>query len=562
MKQIGKTLCAVILLITAAGTNVALGAITVKLDRDSVAMGDTLRLILTVTEGEEISDDDLRPLVSDFEILQRSTNSNTSIVNGRMSQTRQLIIELTPKREGNLQIPSLHIGQSVTPGIPVVVDAAPDIHSGDQSVVFEAEVDQHSVYVQGQIILTLRVQQAVNLEGRSITELKLENAFVKPLEQHSFQRNIDGRPWLVDEIRYAIFPEQSGTLEIPAQVFSGRASQGRRGFFSFGSGGPLVRRSTQPITIDVLPKPDSFTADTWLPAKRLTLEEKWSTPPDNLHVGESATRSIRIVGEGVQGAQLPPVMFTPIDGLKYYPDQPKISEEENGGGLQGIREDSAAVVPTRAGAFLIPEIRIPWWDTQTKQLQFAVLPAREINVTPAEPSQVLPQGAIPSPTGDNVTATPVSTASASLESNRLWMILSAVSTVGWLVTLLYLWRLRHSRPAEKNAVVDDTSEKRAFKQVLLACAAGNAVAARSAIIKWAAAFDPATAAVSLRQVAAQFGDETFTRQLESLDAGLYSPEAVKWTGDAIADSIRRLRREYKKDTAEEAGQLKLYPGTV
>ncbi len=122
------------------------------------------------------------------------------------------------------------------------------------------------------------------------------------------------------------------------------------------------------------------------PPGSLTLEENWSTSPEQLRVGESATRTIRIQGEGLQGAQLPPILFAPTDGLKYYPDQPQISEQEIPDGLLGIRQDSAAVVPTRAGTYLIPEIRIPWWDTQSEQVQYAVLPEREITVTAAEPT--------------------------------------------------------------------------------------------------------------------------------------------------------------------------------
>ncbi len=230
MKPISHTMTLLVVLMMALGGNVAQGAVTAKLDRDRVSLGDTLRLTITATEDEELDDADLRALLNDFEILQRSTSSNTSIVNGRMSRTRQVIIELSPTRQGKLQIPSIQFGKSSTASLPVVVGAAPKTHAGDQTVLFEAEVDQRNVYVQGQIILTLRVQQAVNLEGRGISELKLDNAFVKPLEQRSFQRTIDGRQWLVDELRYAIFPEQSGTLEIPAQVFSGRVDRGRREF--------------------------------------------------------------------------------------------------------------------------------------------------------------------------------------------------------------------------------------------------------------------------------------------------------------------------------------------
>ncbi|MEZ5501363.1 MAG: BatD family protein [Halioglobus sp.] len=554
-----------------AGT-VALAAVTTSLDRDSVALGDTLRLTITTTEDEEVDDRALRPLQADFEILQRSTSSNTTIINGRMSQNRQLVLELSPRHQGNLEIPPLHIGSNTTARIPVVVGAAPDIHTAGQSVVFEAEVDQHSVYVQGQVILTLRVLQAVNLEGRSISELKLDNAFVKPLEQHSFQRTIDGRPWLVDEIRYAIFPEQSGTLEIPAQVFSGRMDQGRRSFFDFGSSGKLVRRSTEPLAIEVLPKPASYTADTWLPAQRLAIEETWSTPPEQLRVGESATRTVRITGDGLQGAQLPPVMFTPTDGLKYYPDQPKISEREIAGGLEGVREDSAAVVPTRAGTYLLPEIRIPWWDTQTRQLQYAVLPEREITVMAAAPgSGAATPAAAPAAASGQLTpegTPPVATITPA--PSPVWQMLAVASTAGWLLTLLYLWWSRRPVPVAATPDRRSASEQQAFRELLAACAAGNASAARAALLQWAAALHPAAGPVSLERVGRQFGDEELRQQLEQLDASLYRPRQERprqekpgrgdWSGERLADCARRLRAGHKNNAnSPVGGPLELYP---
>ncbi|MDG2272322.1 MAG: BatD family protein, partial [Halioglobus sp.] len=376
MKPIGNTLAILIVLIIMLGTPSAVGSVTASLDRNKVALGDTLRLTIIATEGEEMSEADLRALNKDFEVMGRSTNNSTSIINGRMSRTRQLSIDLMPKREGEIQVPSIRMGKNITSPLLINVIPASDTLADGKTVIFELEVDKDSVYVQGQLILTLRVQQSINLDGRSISELKLANAFVKPLEQHSFQRNIDGRPWRVDELRYAIFPEQSGTLEIPAQVFSGRTSRGQRSFFDMGNSGQLVRRSTAPLFINVLPKPSSFTADTWLPAQRLTLQETWSTDPNELRVGESTTRTIEVVGEGLQGAQLPPILFTPIEGLKYYPDQPQISEQEVADGLVGIRQDSAAVVAIRPGTYLIPEIRIPWWSTQTETLEYAILPER------------------------------------------------------------------------------------------------------------------------------------------------------------------------------------------
>lgn len=561
MKSISHGLALVVVLIMALSGNVALGAVTAELDRDRVALGETLRLTISASGDEELDDADLRPLLDDFDILQRSTSSSMTMDNNRVSRVRQVIIDLTPLRQGNLEIPSMRVGNSTTPSLSVVVGATPDSPPSDQSVVFEAEVDQDTVYVQGQVILTLRVQQSVNLEGANIGEVKLDNAFVKPLEKHAFQRTIDGRQWLVHELRYAIFPEQSGTLEIPAQVFSGRIDEGRRSFFDLGHGGKLMRRSTEAISINVRPKPDSFTAPTWLPSRKVTLEESWSIPPDQLRVGESATRTIRIQGEGLQGAQLPPIMFAPADGLKYYPDQPQITEEEIPGGLLGTREDSAAVVPTRAGSYLIPEIRIPWWNTQTEQVEYAVLPQRTITVTATEPANTPKAEASTSSPAIEAAANPVVTAATATqqEQSPIWQILSIVSTLGWLLTLLYLWQRREPGAKETSAPQDNPTEKYAYKKLVAACNSGDARSARGAVIAWAAALSPKSPAVTLEQVAMQFGDAEFTYQLQHLDALLYSQAHGIWDGAGLVACARRLRGGDRDTDKSKAGALRLYP---
>jgi hypothetical protein len=385
---------------------------------------------------------------------------------------------------------------------------------------------------------------------------------------------IDGRPWLVDEVRYAIFPEQSGTLEIPAQVFSARIASGRRSFFDLGGGGQLVRRNTQAITLNVLPKPATYPTADWLPAQNLTLTETWSTPPEQLRVGESATRTVRIVGTGLQGAQLPPILFTPIDGLKYYPDQPAISEQEVDSGLEGIREDSAAVVPTRAGTYTIPEIRIPWWDTRTGELQYAVLPERTITATGSDPAHTgtpeplgAPENAqsLPGPASAiDLTATTALPGSPALEGElRMWQAVGVGSTLGWLLTLLYLWRRRGPKTTVASEAAHTVAEKGAFKALLMACGDGNAAGARAAVITWAATIVPGAAPVSLEQVAQRLGDEDFRRQLEELNAALYRPGNSSWSGTTLAECARRVRAGHVGVSVSNREQpIQLYPSTV
>ena len=549
------SLCLLLLLLLAGGTVHA--EVSAALDRDRVAMGDTLRLTITAEGDEAISNVDLQPLQADFEILRRSTASNTSIINGRRSHTSQLLLDITPRREGSLHIPPLRLGRHATQRLPVAVGPAPETITGEETVVFSAELDRDTVYVQGQVLLTLRLQQAINLEDRSITELQLDDAFVVPLEQKSFQRTVDGRPWLVHEVRYAIFPEHSGQLQIPPQLFSARESQARRSLFDPG-GGRQIRRRTEALSIDVTSRPDTFPGDTWLPARSLTVEETWSTPPETLRAGESATRSITLKAEGLQGAQLPPMRFPATAGLKYYPDQPVIEDSEVAGGLLGSRRDSAALVPLRESTWHIPEIRIPWWDTQADQLRYAVLPGRDISVAAAVPGSAptpVP-GALEAGAG-TIALTPPTTPSSG--SSRTWQIIAAISSALWLLTLAaLLWRRRESRP-ETAREASNISESRAFQRLLAACAADQASQARAALIHWVASLYPEERIVSLEQAAHTLRDDRLRDALQHLNAALYSSGGTAWQGAPLAAIARDLRRRHRQVNSDDAAALTLYP---
>jgi len=567
MKAIGNTLLSVLLaaLLLASPAQAALDA---QLDRQQVALGDTLRLIISATGDEDLGRIDLTPLERDFEILQRSSNSNVSIINGQRSQTRQLILDLTAKREGTLQVPPLSSGGASTAVLTVSVSQPPELPDNGQAVVFEAEVDRDSVYVQGQILLTLRVQQAINLDARSVSELQLDNAFVKPLEQKSFQRTVNGKPWLVHEVRYAIFPEQSGTLEIPGQTFSARESQARRSLFDRNQG-RAIRRNSDPVRIEVLPRPDQYPANaTWLPARQLKIVEQWSTPPEQLQAGQSATRSIRLSAEGLQGAQLPPVLFPATPGLKYYPDQPEIVETEVSTGIVGQRTDSAALVPIGPGTYHIPEIRIPWWDTESGELREAVLPGRDITVTAAPGNTNAAPAGSPAPgTAIRLDMSPTAQA-ADADELWLWRAVAGVAVIGWLATLLWLWRSQRRTGAKTGAAEgpDATGEAAAYKQLQAACASNQAGRARAALLNWGQSLYPDEPGLALEHITARLGDAALADEVHSLNqhlyAGVESPagDQGNWDGKALAANVKALRKTRLKRHSAAVDKLSLYPG--
>jgi hypothetical protein len=282
-----------------------------------------------------------------------------------------------------------------------------------------------------------------------------------------------------------------------------------------------------------------------------------------LRVGESATRTITIRGDGLQGAQLPPVLFPATEGLKYYPDQPVIDDTESATGLAGTRVDSAAVVPTRAGRWQIPELRIPWWDTNSNELRYAVLPGREIEVAAAEFAAT---GAAPVTAPAPAPALDPGSAGAipiiARGNNHLWQIVSAVTAAGWLLTLLYLAWSRRGRAAPPPREREQPGEQEAFRELLAACGASDPRRARQAVVRWSAALHSRPGLTSLAQAASAHDDAAMSAALESLNTALYSGRTSPWDGSALAEAARPLRARSRGKVQRDEPSLQLYPRTT
>jgi hypothetical protein len=254
-------------------------------------------------------------------------------------------------------------------------------------------------------------------------------------------------------------------------------------------------------------------------------------------------------------------MFPATQGLKYYPDQPAISESESATGLVGTRVDSVAVVPTEVGRWQIPELRIPWWDTRSNELRYAVLPGRELDVAGANPaapghtpaSIAAPGGAIaPVREADIIPL-------AGNGNSVLWQIASVVNGAGWLLTLAYLAWSRRKRDKPRSAESANPRERQAFRDLMAACAAGNPVQARQAVVRWTEALTSQPGMASLARVAAVHGDPALGSALDALNAALYGSESPAWDGAALAHAARRIRSQTRRGTGPEVPPLQLYP---
>ncbi|MFM8330862.1 MAG: BatD family protein [Candidatus Methylumidiphilus sp.] len=256
-------------------------------DRDPVRVDETFNLVFST--AEDVDDDpDFSPLADDFDIVSQNQGSQTSIINGKISQRQEWTLTLSPKRAGRLTIPPIAFGSDRSPAASVtVVDggaAAPPGGDDHAELKLEVEASPKDPYVQAQVIYTVRILLRVNVVGADLSEPALPDALVEKLgEDRRYNTTRNGWEYTVIERKYAIFPQKSGLLRLDPVQLTAQVEVGGRSFFSRST--RAMRVKSEAIDLKVRPQPTAFTGSHWLPAAELTLEESWTQDPPQAKAG-------------------------------------------------------------------------------------------------------------------------------------------------------------------------------------------------------------------------------------------------------------------------------------
>ncbi|MBV1879636.1 MAG: BatD family protein [Pseudomonadales bacterium] len=558
IRPIGKFISLVILLMLA---NIATAQLTVSVDRDQISMVDFLRLSIRVGNATTTLNPNFSAIEKDFEIRSVSgPNQSTrmSIINGRTSSEASTSWELTlrPKRLGRLIIPGFKLAGDTSQ--PILIDVTPQSAAmkqrANQLVFFNTTVSTNQLYVQSQLIYTVKLFYQDNISGDFPAPPEIPDTVVEALDKDQrYATTVQGRRYNVLEKRYAIFPQKSGKMVIPSQIFEG--SKGGRGFFSNRE---RVNSASQSHTITINPKAAEFSGTNWLAAKNLQLSQSWSITPPTFVVGEPINRALTIQAEGLIDSLLPQLDDLSISGAKTYTDPAKEVQQSSSTGLFSTSVTTTGIVPTQPGSLTIPEIRIPWWNTETNAEEIAIIPTTTYNVA-ASPSQstnqLEPVNNSASMNNDALNHSLKSVANSqaiNAQANdanpqpHLWMILSAILALFWLITLGLWWR--HSRQTKSNqtqpAQFEANNASQLFQQLKKACQQNNPRQANQLLFLWAKHQYPTINSTSdlIRLVQ----HDALADEIRQLDACLYaSPENQPtnndtWQGKQLLHCVDEL----------------------
>ena len=553
LKAFFKPLYIVLLLLSSPAIA---GQVQVSVDRNPVTINDSFQLLFTANSSVD-GEPDFTPLQQDFDVLKQQKSSQSSWVNGSSSSTIKWSLTVMAKRTGALTIPAIEFGddQSQPLVLNIVKQTAAD--TGANSDLFlDVQLSTDQVYVQAQVLYTVRLFQRINMSQATLSEPSLERAVIEKIgDDKQFNTQINGVSYLVTERLYAIFPQKSGDLTfeplvLKAEVISGQNSRSRMNSFFNRQSTQTKRITSKALSLNVLPIPKSFTGQHWLPAEKLELTETWSNNNLTANIGEPITRTITLKVQGLTASKLPEItMQEDRQGLKIYPDQAVMADQENGNGINAVREQKIAIIPSSGSSFKVQKIEVPWFNTITKKTEIAVLPAETITVSADLSNKPLEPPQLPPVIQSNSEQAPDGDSHLVIENNvNLWFYLSIFLALAWIITGYLLYRSNTktklkvaSTKPQKNHLKDN------IKAIKSACLENNPQKTIQTVLLWGKQHHNTAGINDIITISSQ----PLINQIQVLNKYLYSQQnSADWDGSEFLKAFEEsqlIQQETIKD---------------
>ncbi|MDH0448089.1 Uncharacterised protein [Shewanella putrefaciens] len=490
----------------------ALSKLEASVDRNPVMEGEYFVLNVSADDEVDTGKLDTSILLKDFIVGRTSVSRSTQIMNfDAVKETRWQVL-LAPKQKGQLTIPSFSIDGVSSAEIPLRVVEAGAQPEQAKNLFIDAKVSTDEAYVGQLITYKVKLYLAVELQRGVLNAPVIEGAQIKQIgEDKDGSEIIEGRRYRVIERTYGIIPDLPGQVNIKGATFSGDVlveSQRRGGMFGFNESRPM-QAGAPSLSIQVEPAPTSFQGQ-WLVADLVALKESFPEDVKEFTVGSPITRTLTLLASNADENSLPDIAQNLPPELKSYPEKPQRQSFVRDAQIVSQYSITSAIVPSKAGTFTLPEVKVPWWNPHLKRQEIATLPARTI--------QVKGGAVVDTPIEPNWQAN-TSESSESHWSANLFALLWLVTLVAWAVTFV-AWRRALKRQATVNTPVTAqplvlSTGIRGLEQ---ACAKGNVSDILQQLQQYCS--EQAARPMTLDKIAAQSSElAEAIRQLQALAYG-------------------------------------------
>lgn len=534
--------------------------LTAKVDKNPAMLDESITLTVEANASLPREAFDTSVLEKDFKVVRTSVSNQMRKINLQESVSTTWTTILFPRTTGRLTIPSIKIYSIQSEPIDVLVVPVSQASSQTRNIFMTTSVLPETGYVQQQLTYQVRLYLAVELERGSLQVPTVDNVIMQQMGEDIESTAIqNGKRYRVIERNFSIIAQESGSLTLPSPIFEGSIRTRNRGSFGglFNPSKPVNQIGPE-VNIDILPIPSGYT-DNWLPSEFVQINETWSDDISNFTVGEPITRTITLSAIGVDDSVLPSIDKRLPPSITAYPEQPQLTTVNKDNTLIAQKVLSMALVPSREGTFVLPEIRVPWFNTLTKTTEYAVIAAQSINVQPATFNSTMPNAL---PTTTNSQPGTVIPGPAPVlpwyQQAYPWQISTALVLILWAISLWIVPRKkstdkRHSKTRHAQSTISltrlqKTVEKGAFKYIEQEC------------LTWLG--QHFTAQPTLQGYTQQLNCTEFSEAVKAMYAFMYDKQGNElYVREQLKAALIQLEKEYLQSTRLDAktSLAPLYP---
>jgi len=389
-----------LLLALLAGSSVATAqTVTATVDRTEVTVEEGILLTVTVRDIQRPPEPEL-PDLSPFTVQAVGQSTQVEFRNGVSTASIEFRYQLLPRQPGRFVIgPAVvEVDGRRHESRPFTVTVLPPgkASSEEQADLFvTATVSDERPYLGQQILYTWRIWQRTQITQASFVEaFEFPGFLIEDLGEGTqrFDAVRNGRQYVVQEIRKALFPQQEGSFTVSGPGLRVQAMSRQRGagrsildemFGRFATEERILRPA--PVTVTVRPLPPTPRGFSGLVGR---FDISASVSRSQLAAGESTTFEVIISGTGnVQ--MIPEPKLGDLPGFKAYDEPPHSVLDRSGSALTGSRSFSRALVPLTPGEHTLPSISLTFFDPEAEVYRTASTAPLILAVRPREGTEEL-----------------------------------------------------------------------------------------------------------------------------------------------------------------------------
>lgn len=460
----------VLLLLSFSTSTFAITALKAEVNINPAMVGESFYLIITAKNHTDTSSITSSKLLRDFVVGRTSTSSSYKNINGVATQETIWKIALMSRTEGIYTIPAFRINNVSSKPIVMKVINRPAASQVSDDVKLETSISTESAYVGQRLIYEIKLLLGARLQRAQLQPAQLAGAEVKQIgDGKESSEIINGKRYRSVVYQYEIKPSQAGTFELQGAMFTGDISQ-----YGYGRSTPVTLIGDN-YQIEIKSIPPNFPGQ-WLVSDMVIIEDNWSDAAD-YQVGEPITRTITLSAANVSTEQLPNLTVETGPLLQSYPDKPVLQQGLNGNVLISQAIQKIALIPTQSGNIILPEVKVPWFNSRTEKVEWATIAQKTISVLP-QPTSALspikqPQPAIT--TKPTTPELPVNASTVTPEKMTLWYIIITLLSGLLLTALFYILWLSKNGKSENKDVKKTSKSKSVIYDTLLDSLSSNKI---------------------------------------------------------------------------------------